>query len=124
MKTALVTGAAGFIGSHLCDRLLADGYSVVGIDDLSSGRLENLPDGFDLRKMDIRDPKVQHVLAEVAPDVVFHLAAQISVSVSACERQLDADVNIGGTLNLLEAVRASSNSSLKIVYITSGDCIR
>ena len=54
-KTALVTGAAGFIGSHLVDRLISDGYMVVGIDDLSSGKLENLPAEFDLRKMDIRD---------------------------------------------------------------------
>ena len=84
-KTALVTGAAGFIGLHLVDRLLVDGYSVVGIDDLSSGRLANLPDGFDLREVDIRKPDVQEIVEEVRPDFVFHLAAQISVSVSARE---------------------------------------
>ena len=119
-KTALVTGAAGFIGSHLVDRLIADGYSVTGIDDLSSGALDNLPLGFDLRKMDIRDVEVQSVVDELRPSIVFHLAAQISVSVSAREPQLDADVNIGGALNLFEGIRAAGDKAIKIVYVTSG----
>jgi UDP-glucose 4-epimerase len=119
-KIAIVTGAAGFVGSHLSDRLISDGYSVTGIDDLSSGTLDNLPDGFDLRKMDIRDPEVQNVVAEIRPDIVFHLAAQISVSRSAREPQLDVDVNIGGALNLLEGVRALGDGNAKFVYITSG----
>jgi UDP-glucose 4-epimerase len=119
-KIALVTGAAGFIGSHLVDRLIADGYSVTGIDDLSSGSLDNLPSGFDLREMDIRDPKVKSVVAEVRPSIVFHLAAQISVSVSTREPQLDADVNVGGALNLLEGVRALGDGAAKLVYVTSG----
>jgi UDP-glucose 4-epimerase len=120
LKKALVTGAAGFIGSHLVDRLIADGYSVTGIDDLSSGKLDNLSPGFDLRKMDIRDPEVQKVVAELRPDIVFHLAAQISVSISAREPQLDADVNIGGALNLFEGIRAVGDKVTKIVYVTSG----
>lgn len=119
-KIALVTGAAGFIGSHLVDHLIADGYSVTGIDDLSSGTLDNLPSGFDLRKMDIRDSEVQSVVAELRPDIVFHLAAQISVSISAREPKLDADVNIGGALNLLEGIRTVDGKTAKIVYITSG----
>lgn len=119
-KTALVTGAAGFIGSHLVDRLIADGHSVTGIDDLSSGKMTNLPDGFDLRQMDIRSPEVRYVVAEIRPDIVFHLAAQISVSISAREPQLDADVNVGGTLNLLEGIRALEDETIKLVYITSG----
>ncbi len=119
-KIALVTGAAGFIGSHLVDRLVSEGYRVTGIDDLSSGRLINLPEGFDLRKMDIRDPEIQDVIAEIRPDVVFHLAAQISVSVSTREPQLDADVNIGGALNLLEGIQALKSDSIRLVYVTSG----
>ncbi|NQW21560.1 MAG: GDP-mannose 4,6-dehydratase [Chloroflexi bacterium] len=119
-KTALVTGAAGFIGSHLCDRLLADGYSVTGIDDLSSGRRENLSANFDLRVMDIRSGEIHEVIADVRPDFVFHLAAQISVSISAREPRLDADVNVGGALNLLEGIRALDYKSVKVVYITSG----
>jgi len=120
LKTALVTGAAGFIGSHLIDRLIADGYRVTGIDDLSSGRVKNLPADFDIRQMDIRDPGVQQVVQEIRPDVVFHLAAQISVSVSAREPRLDADVNVGGALNLLEGIRALEGKQPKLVYITSG----
>ena len=121
-KIALVTGAAGFIGSHLVDRLIADGFSVTGIDNLSSGKLENLPDGFDLHQMDIRDAAVRKVVAEIQPDIVFHLAAQISVSVSVREPQLDADVNVGGALNLLEALRAvdGDSNTTQVVYITSG----
>ena len=67
-KTCLVTGAAGFIGSHLVERLLLDGHSVTGIDDLSSGNLSRLPSDFDLREMDIRDPEAQHVISEINPD--------------------------------------------------------
>lgn len=106
----------------MVDRLIADGFSVTGIDNLSSGNIENLPDGFDLRQMDIRDAAVREVFAEIQPDIVFHLAAQISVSVSAREPQLDADVNVGGALNLLEALRAvdGDSNTTQVVYITSG----
>jgi len=118
-----VTGAAGFIGSHLIDRLLADGFKVTGIDDLSSGKLENLPAGFDLRDMDIRDPELREVVAEVRPDVVFHLAAQMSVAVSAREPMLDADVNIGGSLNLLEGIRSLNDKTVKFVHFSSGGMV-
>jgi len=106
----------------LVDRLITDGFSVAGIDNLSSGKLENLPDGFDLHQMDIGDPAVREVIAEIQPDIVFHLAAQISVSVSTREPQLDADVNVGGALNLLEALRAVGGDSraTQVVYVTSG----
>ena len=70
--------------------------------------------------MDIRDSEVQAVVVELRPDIVFHLAAQISVSISAREPQLDADVNIGGALNLLEGIRAVEGKTAKIVYVTSG----
>jgi UDP-glucose 4-epimerase len=119
-KTALVTGAAGFIASHLVDRLIADGYAVTGIDDLSSGKLSNLPDDFDLRELDIRDPEVRSIVAEVLPDIVFHLAAQISVSVSAREPVMDAEVNVLGALNLLEGIRTLKDKTIKVVYVTSG----
>jgi UDP-glucose 4-epimerase len=118
-----MTGAAGFIGSHLVDRLLADGYTVTGIDDLSSGKLTNLPDGFDLRQLDIRDAEVREVVAEIKPDIVFHLAAQMSVAVSAREPMLDADVNILGTLNLLEGIRAVSDKTTKFVHFSSGGMV-
>ena len=119
-KTAIVTGAAGFIGSHLADRLIADGFTVAGIDDLSTGNLANLPADFDLRQLDIRDPELRNIVSEVRPDLVFHLAAQISVSVSAREPELDAEVNILGALNLFEGIRAIRDKEIKIVYVTSG----
>lgn len=118
-----MTGAAGFIGSHICDRLLAEGYVVVGIDDLSSGKLENLPEDFDLRILDIRDPVARDVIAEVRPDVVLHLAAQMSVAVSAREPLLDAEVNIAGTLNLLEGIRALDGKTVKFVHFSSGGTV-
>lgn len=122
-KTALVTGAAGFIGSHLVDRLITDGFDVYGIDDLSSGKLENLPSGFDLHVTDIRGLQVKEIVAKIKPDLVFHLAAQISVAVSAREPQFDADVNVGGSLNLLEGIRSLNDSSVKLVYVTSGGTV-
>lgn len=122
-KTCLVTGAAGFIGSHLVDRLLLDGHSVTGIDDLSSGNLCRLPADFDLREIDIRDPDTKNVISEVNPDLIFHLAAQISVAVSAREPQFDADVNVGGALNILEAVRTIPGKNVKVLYVTSGGTV-
>ena len=119
-KTALVTGAAGFIGSHLCDQLIADGFTVTGIDDLSSGKRDNLPTDFDLRVLDIRSAEVQRIVTEINPDLVFHLAAQVSVSVSTRDPQLDAEVNVGGSLNLLEGVRTLGSSNLRFVYVISG----
>ena len=100
MRT-LVTGAAGFIGSTLVDRLLADGHAVTGIDDLSSGRSTNLdkaqqqPD-FEFVKADIVDADLIGLLADVRPEVIFHLAAQISVSYSVEDPLFDASVNVVG----------------------------
>ena len=122
-RIALVTGAAGFIGSHISDRLLVEGYTVVGIDDLSSGKLSNLPDGFDLREMDLRNSAVRDVIAEIRPDVVLHLAAQMSVAVSAREPLLDADINVVGTLNLLEGIRALERKTVKFVHFSSGGTV-
>ena len=119
-KTAIVTGAAGFIASHLVDRLISDGYTVTGIDDLSTGKLANLPSDFDLRQLDIRDPAVRNIVSEVRPDFVFHLAAQISVSFSAREPVMDAEVNVLGALNLFEGIRAVEGKTAKVVYVTSG----
>ena len=105
------------------DRLLVEGHNVIGIDDLSSGDLHNLPRGFDMHKMDIRDPQVRHVVAEINPDLIFHLAAQISVAVSAREPQFDAEVNIGGALNIFEGARAISGKNVKLIYVTSGGTV-
>jgi len=103
--------------------LVADDYGVTVIDDLSSGKPDNLPAVTDLRKMDLRDPAVRDVVAEIRPDVVLHLAAQMSVSVSAREPLLDADVNVVGTLNLLEGIRAISDKTAKFVHFSSGGTV-
>ena len=107
----------------MVDRLIADGYVVTGIDDLSSGKQVNLPSDFDLRRLDMRDSAVRDVVAEIRPDVVFHLAAQISVAVSAREPILDADINVIGTLNLLEGIRAIEHKVVRFVHFSSGGTV-
>jgi len=125
MRT-LVTGPAGFIGSTLVDRLLADGHSVVGVDDLSSGRIANLekahqhPD-FEFAKANIVEADLIGLLAESQPEVVFHLAAQIDVRQSVADPQFDASVNVVGTVRLAEAARRAGVR--KIVHTSSGGSI-
>ncbi len=125
---ALVTGGAGFIGSTLVDRLLAEGHAVEVIDNLSSGKLANLADArssrdheFSFHQMDVCDPSVAELIERRAPDVVFHLAAQIDVRVSVDDPVLDARINVLGTLNVLEGARRAG--SRKVVFASSGGTI-
>ena len=109
MRT-LVTGGAGFIGSNLVDALLARGDEVVVIDDLSTGRESNLDDarakGADLIRADIREAdRIAQVVAQAAPEAIFHLAAQIDVRKSVADPAADARINVEGTINVLEAAR-------------------
>jgi UDP-glucose 4-epimerase len=125
MRT-LVTGAAGFIGSTLVDRLLADGHSVIGVDDLSSGRPENIVaaeqhDGFEFAKADIVSADLVRLLADTRPEVVFHLAAQIDVRHSVADPQFDSTVNVVGTVRLAEAARQAGVR--KVVHTSSGGSI-
>jgi UDP-glucose 4-epimerase len=118
---ALVTGGAGFIGSHLVDKLLDRGDEVTVLDDLSTGRRENLQGalarGADLHEVDIRDAqRTRSVLAGARPDIVFHLAAQIDVRKSIEDPAWDASINVIGTINLLEAAR---DAGVKRVVNTS-----
>jgi UDP-glucose 4-epimerase len=122
----LVTGAAGFIGSTLVDRLLADGHSVVGVDDLSSGRSTNLGpaerhDAFEFAKADIVDADLIGLFADVKPEAVFHLAAQISVKHSVDDPQFDSSVNVVGTVRLAEAARRAGVR--KVVHTSSGGSV-
>ena len=123
---ALVTGGAGFIGSTLVDRLLADGWTVAAVDNLSSGKPANLEQArrsgeFSFYELDIRDEGLAAVVAEVSPDVVFHLAAQIDVRISVSDPALDAGINVIGTLNVLEAARQAGVR--KVVFASSGGTI-
>ncbi len=123
---AMVTGAAGFIGSTLVDRLLDDGHTVVGIDNLSSGKESNLAGarrhgGFDFVPADIVDHDLISLLADVRPEVVFHLAAQIDVRRSVTEPVFDASVNVVGTVRLAEAARRAGVR--KVVHTSSGGSI-
>jgi len=125
---ALVTGGAGFIGSTLVDRLLAEGHAVEVVDDLSSGRLANLSDAranrdheFSFHQMDICDPTVADLIERRRPEVVFHLAAQIDVRVSVTDPALDARINVLGSINVLEGARRAG--SRKVVFASSGGTI-
>ena len=116
---AVVTGGAGFIGSNVVDALLERGDDVHVLDDLSRGKRENVADGAQLHEGDIRRDAAS-VFAEVRPDVCFHLAAQIDVRVSVERPELDADVNVVGTLQVLEAAREHGT---KLVFSSTGGAI-
>ncbi|MEH6820204.1 MAG: SDR family NAD(P)-dependent oxidoreductase [Dietzia psychralcaliphila] len=124
---ALVTGGAGFIGSTLVDRLLSEGHEVTVVDDLSRGRLENLSRAresgsrFAFRELNLTDPAIEDLVAEVAPEVVFHLAAQIDVRLSVEDPVHDAEVNVVGTVRLAEAARRAGVR--RIVFTSSGGSI-
>ena len=120
-KTALVTGGAGFIGSHLVDRLLSSGYRVVVIDNLSTGKLKNLNPAAAFHHGDITDRSVTEVLHKEQPDLVFHLAAQSSVSTSTKDPIHDANVNVIGALRLLEAARRHGVD--KFIYSSTGGAL-
>ena len=98
-----VTGGAGFIGSHLVDRLIEDGHTVQVIDNLYTGNKEFVHSKAQFIELDIRDPKLYSVLEEFRPDYIFHEAAQTEVSTSMSDPMLDCDINLMGLINLLNA---------------------
>jgi UDP-glucose 4-epimerase len=115
----LVTGGAGFIGSHVAEALVARGEDVVVLDDLSSGKRENLPDGVELVEGDVREPQ-DELFAGVKPTVCYHLAAQIDVRVSVARPDHDAQINVLGTVNLLQA---SLEHGTQVVFSSTGGAI-
>ncbi len=118
---ALVTGGAGFIGSHLVDALVERGDDVWVLDNLASGRRENVNVGSHLVEADVRDAgAVAGAFAEAKPETCFHLAAQADVRVSIAEPAFDAEVNVIGTANVLEAARAHE---AKVVFSSTGGAI-
>jgi UDP-glucose 4-epimerase len=124
VTTILVTGGAGFIGSHLCDRLLAEGHRVIAFDDLSTGRIANLGEArgygneFTFFNMDIRAEGLLSLFERHRPEVLVHLGAQASVSSSMQDPVRDAAINVMGLLNLMEC--CVKTGVRKVVYAASG----
>src|SRR5579883_934494 len=115
----IVTGGAGFIGSHLADALLARGDEVHVVDSLVSGARENVAEGVALHVEDVREP-LGPLFDEVRPQAVFHLAAQADVRVSVERPDYDAAVNVIGTIRVLEAARGSG---AQVVFASTGGAI-
>ncbi len=117
----LVTGGAGFIGSHVVERLLAAGHAVTALDDLSTGRRENLPPGCELLEVDLCQPQADVAVRRAAPEAVFHFAAQIDLRRSLEDPVADAGQNIVASLRLLESALAAGASYF--VFASSGGAI-
>jgi UDP-glucose 4-epimerase len=118
---AIVTGGAGFIGSHITDALLARGDSVVVVDNLATGKRERVPDGAELAELDIRDSTAMRDLVDrVRPSAIFHLAAQADVRRSVDDPGFDADVNVRGTIEVLEAAR---RSDARVLFSSTGGAL-
>jgi UDP-glucose 4-epimerase len=118
---ALVTGGAGFIGSHITDALIDAGHSVTVIDDLSRGRREQVNAGATFIQLDITSPELAAAFAGARPEVVFHAAAQIDVRESVRDPLHDADVNVVGTVNVLRA--SVDAGTRRVVFASSGGAI-
>jgi UDP-glucose 4-epimerase len=116
---AIVTGGAGFIGSHVVEALLARGDEVTIVDDLSNGKLENVPDGARFVERDVREG-LGEVFADARPELCFHLGAQVDVRVSVDRPTHDASVNVLGTLEVLEAARAHET---QVLFSSTGGAI-
>ncbi len=121
MVKVLVTGGAGFIGSHVVDAYIANGHKVVVVDDLSTGRLSNLNPAATFYEMDIRSPQLVKVFEKEQPDYVNHHAAQMDVRRSVAEPLFDAEINILGSINLIEC--AQKFRVKRFVYISSGGAV-
>ena len=118
---AVVTGGAGFIGSHVADRLVADGHTIIVVDDLSSGRRENVPEAATFIEASITDTAAMQAIAdEYLPTLWFHLAAQADVRVSVARPVHDAGINVIGTLNVL---RAAESTRAPVVFSSTGGAI-
>jgi UDP-glucose 4-epimerase len=114
----IVTGGAGFIGSHLVDRLILANHEVAVIDDLSTGRRENVNAAARLYAVDLRAPELVRIIDAARPNAVVHLAAQAAVSRSIADPEFDASVNVLGMLNLLKGCRHAAVG--EVVYVSTG----
>jgi len=117
----LVTGGAGFIGSHVADKLIDKGHNVHVVDNLTGGFRENIPEKAPFHKIDIRDKAIEALWQKEHFEILFHLAAQMDVRKSVADPKYDADVNVQGFLNLMEAGR--KNGLKKVVFSSTGGAI-
>jgi len=117
-RTVCVTGGAGFIGSHVAEALLAAGHHVLIVDDLSSGRKENVPPGAEFHELDVRSPEAAALVRDGGVEVLVHHAAQMDVRRSVADPVHDASVNIVGTLNLLEGARRGALA--QVIFASTG----
>ncbi len=120
-RTVCITGGAGFIGSHVADGFLAAGDRVLILDDLSGGKRENVPAGAELFVLDIRSPEAAQMIADEGVELLIHHAAQMDVRRSVEDPVFDAQVNVVGTLNLLEAGRKAKLS--QVLFASTGGAI-
>jgi UDP-glucose 4-epimerase len=120
----LVTGGAGFIGSHVVAHALKAGHEVAVLDNFSSGKRQNVPDGVPIFETDLRDrPGTERAVREYRPELVSHQAAQASVPMSMKDPRFDAEVNIIGGINLLDACSAAESSVKHVVFASTGGAI-
>jgi UDP-glucose 4-epimerase len=117
----IVTGGAGFIGSHVAEALSYLGNRVVVIDNLSGGKKENLPAGIEFHRLDIRDPEIEQLFVDFKPEVLCHLAAQMDVRKSVEDPRTDCDINVGGLIHLLECGRKAGLK--KVIFASTGGAI-
>jgi UDP-glucose 4-epimerase len=119
MRKALVTGGAGFIGSHVADTFIDHGWKVTVVDDLSSGKQENIPDQSEFHEIGVNSPEFSRLVTTGSFDVVAHLAAQMDVRKSVADPVADATTNILGTLNLMESLRKSGTAA-RVIFTSTG----
>jgi UDP-glucose 4-epimerase len=117
---AIVTGGAGFIGSHLVEALLARDDEVHAVDSLATGSRDNVAGAAELHEIDVRDEALGELFARVRPELVFHLAAQADVGTSVERPAFDAEVNVVGTVRVLEAARAAD---ARVIFASTGGAI-
>jgi len=120
-RAVVVTGGAGFIGSHVAEAYLAAGYAVTVLDDLSSGRPENVPEGAEFLQADVRSPEARRLLATGAFEILNHHAAQMDVRCSVADPVADASVNVLGLLNLLQGAQAGGVR--RVILASSGGTV-